>query len=150
MNKCFVNKLAFPKKVPRKPFSDFCRLFGPFSRLFSDFWHTAAGVFFVTFCETFWLLAPRLAIPPACYRSLSALRARSVPGVSPRVSPKMEGLSDGVSPGPFGPRAPECPKSVPRVSPECPGHLFDTPGTLSGHFSDTPDPKHLSKAKNSK
>ena len=38
-----------------------------------------------------------------------ALRARSVPGVSL-----------GVSLGPFGPRAPECPKSVPRVSRECP------------------------------
>ena len=52
-----------------------------------------------------------------------ALRARSVPRVS-----------DGVSLGPFGPRTPECPKSVPRVSPECPGHLFDTPGTLSGLY----------------
>ena len=50
------------------------------------------------------------------------------------------GVSLGVSLGPFGPRAPECPKSVPRVSPECPGHLFDTPGTLSGHFLDTPEP----------
>ena len=37
-------------------------------------------------------------------------------------------------------RAPECPKSVLRVSPECPGHLFDTPGTLSGHFLDTLEP----------
>ena len=58
-----------------------------------------------------------------------ALRAGSVPGVSL-----------GVSLGPFGLRAPECPKSVPRVSAECPGHLFDTPGTLSGHFLDTPEP----------
>ena len=64
------------------------------------------------------------------------LRAR----VSWEVSPKT-GVSDGVSHGvfqaPFGPRAPECPKSVPRVSPECldtfltPG---DTLGTLFGHF----------------
>ena len=63
------------------------------------------------------------------------------PEVSPRVSPKtgVQGsVRRGVC-GPFGPRAPECPKSVPRVSPECPGHLFDTPRTLSGHFSDTPE-----------
>ena len=37
-----------------------------------------------------------------------ALWAQSVPGVS-----------FGVSLGPFGPRAPECPRSVPGVSPEC-------------------------------
>ena len=50
-----------------------------------------------------------------------------------------KGLPRGVS-GPFGPRASERPKSVPRVSPECqkgvwtlPGHSRDTPGTLSGH-----------------
>ena len=59
----------------------------------------------------------RIAIPPAC----------------PRKGGVSEGVSDGVSPGPFGPRAPECPKRVPRVSPECPGHLFDTPGTRFGH-----------------
>ena len=63
-----------------------------------------------------------------------ALRARVSRGVSPRVSPKT-GVSDGVfhgmSPKPFGPRTPECPKSVPRVSPECLGHLFDTLGTHS-------------------
>ena len=58
-----------------------------------------------------------------------ALRARSVLGVSL-----------GVSPGPFGPQAPECPKSVPRVSPECQKGVLDTPGTLSGHFWDTPEP----------
>ena len=67
------------------------------------------------------------------------LRARSVPGVSPRVSPKMGGVRGSVRRGVPGPWAPECPKSVPRVSPECPGHLFDTPGTLSGHFLDTPE-----------
>ena len=39
-----------------------------------------------------------------------------------------------MSPEPFGPRAPECPKSVPRVSPECQKGVPDTPGTLSGHF----------------
>ena len=60
------------------------------------------------------------------------LRARSVPGVSPRVSPKMGGVRGSVRrgvPGGLRARAPECPKSVLRVSPECPG-----PGTLSGHF----------------
>ena len=40
---------------------------------------------------------------------------------------------------PFGPRAPECPESVPRVSPECQNGVPDTPGTLSGHFLDTPE-----------
>ena len=68
--------------------------------------------------------------------------------VSPRVSPKT-GVSDrvshGVSPGPKGPRAPECPKSVPRVFPECLGYLFDTPGTLSGHSFDTPEPPGAAK-----
>ena len=46
----------------------------------------------------------------------------------PRVFPKT-GVSEGVSdeaPGPFWPRAPECPKkcpeSVPGVSKRCPGH----------------------------
>ena len=58
-----------------------------------------------------------------------ALRARSVPGVSL-----------GVSLGPFGPRAPECPKSVPGVSRECSRSVRDTFLTLSGHFLDTPEP----------
>ena len=64
-------------------------------------------------------------------------------GVSDGVSPKIElseRVSGGVSRGPSGPRAPERPKGVPRVSPECPGHLFDTPGTLSGHLLDTLEP----------
>ena len=56
--------------------------------------------------------------PPACYRSLS-----------------------GCLWGPSGPRAPECPKSVPRVSPECQKGVPDIPGTLSGHFLDTPEPR---------
>ena len=51
-----------------------------------------------------------------------ALRARSVPGVSLKMSL-----------GPFGPRAPECPESVPRVSPECQKGVSDTPG----HSQDT-------------
>ena len=60
-----------------------------------------------------------------------ALRARSVPGVSPRVSPKMGGVRGSV-PGAL--RAPGSPKSVPRVSTECQKGVPDTPGTLSGHF----------------
>ena len=58
-------------------------------------------------------------------------------GVSPKIKVS-ERVSGGVSRGPSGPRAPECPKGVPRVSPKCPGHLFDTSGTLSGHLLDTP------------
>ena len=38
---------------------------------------------------------------------------------------------------PFGPRAPKCPKSVPRVSPECQKGVPDTLGTLRGHSRDT-------------
>ena len=47
----------------------------------------------------------------------------------------------GVSLGSFGPRAPECPKSVPRVCPERQKGAPDAPGTLSGHFLDTPEPE---------
>ena len=65
-----------------------------------------------------------------------ALRARSVQSVPPRVSPKTgvsEGVSEGGSPGPFGPRAPECPKSVPTISRTLCSHSGDTLGTLFGH-----------------
>ena len=58
------------------------------------------------------------------------------PEVSPGVSPKTgvsPGVSHGVSPGPFGPRASECPKSVPRVSGTPFRHSGDTLGTLFGH-----------------
>ena len=55
----------------------------------------------------------------------------------PRKRGLSERVSDGVSLGPFGPRAPECLKSVPRVSPECQKGVPDTPETLSGHFLDT-------------
>ena len=51
-----------------------------------------------------------------------------------RECPRKRGVSDRVSHGVLWPQAPECPKSVPRVSLECSGDLFDTPGTLSGHF----------------
>ena len=75
---------------------------------------------------------PCLVGPAALVRDL---------GVSPRVSPKTgvsDRMSHGVSPGLFGPRGPECPKSVPRVSPECQS-IPDTLGKLSGHFLDTPE-----------
>ena len=65
-----------------------------------------------------------LAIPPACYRSLSGPSGTKCP----RECPRKWGVS--------GPWAPECPKSVPRVSPEC----RDTFLTLWGHFLDTPEP----------
>ena len=57
-------------------------------------------------------------------------------GVSERVSPKIgvsEKVSGGVSRRAFGPRAPECPKGVPRVSLECPDTFF----TLRRHSLDT-------------
>ena len=47
----------------------------------------------------------------------------------------------GVSLGPRALRAPECPKSLPRVFPECPGQSFHTPGTLSGHCLGTLEPR---------
>ena len=84
-----------------------------FSQCLSDSPHT---------CES----RSSVATPPACYRSLSA---RSVPGVSL-----------GVSLRPFAPRAPQCPKSVPRVSQECQKGVLDNVGTLSGHFLDTAEP----------
>ena len=67
-----------------------------------------------------------------------ALRGPKCPGECPQECPRKRGVSDGVSDGvslgPFGPQAPECPKSVPRVSPECLGHLSQT---LRGHSRDT-------------
>ena len=59
------------------------------------------------------------------------------PRECPRKWGVCEGVSDGVSAGPFAPRAPECPKSVPRVSPGCQKGVLDTPGTHSGHSRDT-------------
>ena len=82
----------------------------------------------------------RLAKRPAPYRSL--LGPSGPKCVSRGVSLKTgvsKGVSHGVFPGSLGPRAPECPKSVPRVSLECPKHLLDTLGTLSGQFLDTPE-----------
>ena len=73
---------------------------------------------------------------------------REVPGKSPKTSGEVWGISGEVrglsrSAGPRA-RAPECPKSVPRVSRECPQsvlrHLLDAPETLSEHFLDTPEP----------
>ena len=60
-----------------------------------------------------------------------------VSGECPRECPRKSGCPrecPGDTPrGPFGPRAPECPKGVPRVSPECP----DTFLTLRRHSRDT-------------
>ena len=70
-----------------------------------------------------------------------ALQARSVPGVSPRVSPKTGGVRGSVRRGVSGAlRAPgsgvskKCPESVPGVSKRCPGQSGDTLGTLFGHY----------------
>ena len=89
-----------------------------------------------------------LETSPTPYRRLRGLRTRSVRGVSERVSPKIgvsERASGGVSPGPFGPRTPVCPKGVLRVSLECQdtfltlrGHSQDTFWTLWGPGRDTP------------
>ena len=68
-----------------------------------------------------------------------ALRPKCLRGC-PGECPRKPGVSHGVSPGPFGPRAPECPRSVPRDTPwDTPGDtlvfgdtLGDTPGDTSG------------------
>ena len=66
-----------------------------------------------------------------------ALRARSVPGVLPRVSPKTGGClrecPTGCRRGPSGPG----PRSVQKVSRECPRSVRDTFLTLRGHSQDT-------------
>ena len=83
-----------------------------------------------------WALRVRKA--PTSQKSHSGPSGPKCPGECPTVSPKMgvsEGVPWGVS-GPFGPRAPECQKGVPRVSKRCP----DTLRTLSGHLFDTPWP----------
>ena len=60
-----------------------------------------------------------------------------------RVSPKIGvpwGMCRGASRASFQPRAPECPKGVPRVTPKCQkvsGHFGDTLGTLWRHSWDT-------------
>ena len=55
--------------------------------------------------------------------------------VSPRVSPKTTG---GVSGARVGPRAPECPKSVPGVSRSVRDTVFDTLVTLFEHSEPGP------------
>ena len=77
---------------------------------------------------------PKIENPPTCYRSLSGPSGPKSPRECPRKRGVSEGVSDGVPPGSFGPRAPKCAKSVPRVSPECQRGVPDTPGTLSGHL----------------
>ena len=92
---------------------------------------------------------PCFAKPRPATRVFRALRARSVPGLSPRMSPKTgvsegvsEGVSHGVSPELFGPQlqsvqvSRECPESVPGVAKtQC---VPDTSGTLSRHTPETP------------
>ena len=84
---------------------------------------------------------PRLAIPPACYRSLSGPSGPKCPRSVPKSVPESEGCPGecptGCSRGPSGPGSgvsKKCPESVPGVSKRCPGHsrdtLGDTPGTL--------------------
>ena len=90
-------------------------------------------------------LHPQLGKAPTCYRSLPGPSGPKCPGSVPgkRGCPR---VSHGVSPAPFGLRAPECPKSVPRVFPECRKGIPDTLGTLFGYFLDAPEPgarKHL-------
>ena len=87
---------------------------------------TPLGEKYVLHCDPAGLLQESLGpfgpeVSPECPRECPRKR-----GVSERVS-------DWVFPGPEGPRAPECPKSVPRVSKRCPGHSRDTLGTLFGH-----------------
>ena len=76
------------------------------------------------------------------FRAFRAFRARGVPGSVPHGSVPKNGGSPTECPMGclqrlFGPRAPEFPKSVLRVSPECQkgvqGHSGDTLGTLRGH-----------------
>ena len=72
--------------------------------------------------------------PPS--RGIDLRHRRPPTGVSDGVSPKIgvsDGVSGGASPGNFGPRPPECPKSVPRVSVECQKGVR----TLRGHSRDT-------------
>ena len=66
--------------------------------------------------------------PPASYRSLSGPSGPKYPWRGK--SGVFDGVFNGVSLGPFGPQAPECPESVPGVSKRCPGHSGDTLGTL--------------------
>ena len=80
----------------------------------------------------FWLFLPpaagrpRIATPPACYRSLSGPSGPKCPGSVPRgVSGALRAPGSGVSK--------KCPESVPGVSKRCPGHSGDTLGTLFGH-----------------
>ena len=75
-----------------------------------------------------------LRIPPDLLQESLGPFGPEVSRECPRRCPRKWGCQRECPKGCPRPRAPECPKSVPRVSPECPGHLFDTPGTLSGHF----------------
>ena len=77
-----------------------------------------------------------IAIPPACYRSLSGPSGPKCPRTVPENVPENAGCSrecpTGCPQGPSGPGLWECPESVPRVSPECQKGVPD--------FLDTPEP----------
>ena len=60
------------EKSPKTHLQTFWRLFGPFSRLFSDFWDPGPGGPFETFSRLFWRLWPR--------NSFSQVHATSTPG----------------------------------------------------------------------
>ena len=51
------------RKVKKKSENGVFLLFGPFSRLFSDFRDPGPGGLFRDLLETFWLRAPRLLLP---------------------------------------------------------------------------------------
>ena len=78
----------------------------------------------------------RIAIPPA-RRVSRALRARSAPGVSPRVSPENGGCPRECPTGcPRALRGPRL-RSVQKASRECPQSVRDTFLALRGHSRDT-------------
>ena len=78
------------------------------------------------------------------YRNLSDLSGPKCPRDCPPNMGVSEEMSQGMSPGLFGPQAQECRKcvyeSVPEVSKRCPGQRGDILGTVFVHFLDTPEP----------
>ena len=65
----------------------FWRLFGPFSRIFFDFWGFGAGRLFRDFFQTFWLRAPRLPLPgPRNLKTCTELRSTISRHLLPPVS----------------------------------------------------------------
>ena len=62
------------RKVKKNFQNSFFWLFGPFSRLFSDFRDPGPGRLFRDFFETFWLRAPRLLLPGPRNLKISSTR----------------------------------------------------------------------------